>query len=207
MNPYQRLVIVTATMNALLIVLFPPFSNISLARNALPSFDGFYPLFSVFAQRQLYLPLLSLELLFVVINALIAWLALQSKRHHGSLPEFAYLQGIALFSLVNLAFIFTFPPFEPYRSLLKGDLGGFDSFYFIFGSRSQRAIYWPLLTLQCLFILVNALGHYLLFSAIKRNEDRSRAHLIELAAALPEKDVAPLTAALERRLDQLPPQP
>ena len=203
MNPYQRLVIVTAVMNGLIIVLFPPFSSISLARGILPSFDGFFPIFGIFAGRQIYLPLLLLELIFVAINALAACLALQSKRHHGDLPEFAFIQGIALFSLANFMLIFAFPPFEPYHSLLKGDSGGFDSFYFLFGSRSQRAIYWPMLTLECLFILVNALGHCLLFSAIKRSENQTRAHLLELAAALPDSDIKPLTAALERRLDSL----
>ncbi|MFZ4537810.1 hypothetical protein, partial [Propionivibrio sp.] len=44
MNKYQRLVMVAALMNALVMVLFPPFTSQPLARGMLPGFEGFYPL-------------------------------------------------------------------------------------------------------------------------------------------------------------------
>ena len=181
MNKYQRLVIVVALMNMLVTLLFPPFTSQPLAKGILPSFDGFYPVFTQIGNKSIFKELLTLQMMFIGINTLAAWLALQSRKHHGELPEFSFMSAIGWFTAINLALIFTFPPFEPYRTLLRADAGGFDSFYFVFGRRTQPAIFWPLLYLECTFILINALGFILLFSAVKGGDDATRRKLMPLS--------------------------
>ena len=177
MNKYQRLVIVAGLMNILIILLFPPFASHSLAKGILPNFDGFYPLFSQLEKKPIFTTLLSLELMFVGINILAAWIALQRNNSSQDFPDFSFKKAIVWFTAANLLVLFTFPPFEPYQTLLRFDAGGFDSFYFIFGRRSQPPIFWPLLYLECLLVMINALGFILLFSAVRANDDELRRML------------------------------
>jgi len=188
MNKYQRLVIVAAVMNTLVILLFPPFMSQPLAKGMMPSFDGFYPVFTQIGSRSVFRELLSLQLMFIGINTLAAWLALQSRKKNGDPPEFSFMPAIGWFVVANLALILCFPPFEPYRTLLRSDAGGFDSFYFVFGRRSQPAIFWPLLYLECTFIAINALGFVLLFSTVKSGDDAIRRKLIQPAGGLPDEN-------------------
>jgi hypothetical protein len=212
MNKYQRLVITVAAINVLLMVLFPPFNSQPLAKGMLPNFDGFYPLLTHIGSKQLYKELLTLQLMFVGANTLTAWLVLQNKTHHDDIPQFAFMQGIAGFLAVNLAIIFTFPPFEPYQSLLRVTGSTFDSFYFIFGDRSQRPIYTPLLYLECVFIVANALAFLLLFNAVKRGDEETRRKIMRLTEALPDQTLLEIRAAIGNRIEahhaqDKPPQP
>lgn len=166
MNTYQRLIVVVALIDVAIILLFPPFLGQPMARAAFPEFDGFYPIFSQLGRKPLFKELLSLQLIFVGINALSAWLALADRRPTGASRVVSYWRGIAIFAAVNTVVIFAFPPFEPWRTLLRGDIGGFDGFYFVFGRNRQPPIYWPLLQLECLFIAINALALGLLFGAV-----------------------------------------
>ena len=174
MNKYQRVVIVVGLMNILIVLLFPPFASQSLAKVILPSFDGFYPLFSQLGKKPIFTALLSLELMFIGINILGAWIALQKNNSSHSFPDFSFKKAIAWFTVGNLLVLFSFPPFETYQTLLRFDAGGFDSFYFIFGRRSQPPIFWPLLYLECLLVVINALGFILLFSVVRASDDELR---------------------------------
>ncbi|MGE4449291.1 MAG: hypothetical protein AB7E15_13440, partial [Azospira sp.] len=69
MNKYQRLVCIVALLDLLLMVLFPPFNNTPLARGALNSFDGFYPLLTQLGHKPIHQELLTLQLMFVAANA------------------------------------------------------------------------------------------------------------------------------------------
>lgn len=202
MNKYQRLVITVAAINALVMILFPPFNNLPLAKGMLPSFDGFYPLFANIGSKQLYKELLTLQLMFVGANTLTAWLVLQNKKHHDDIPEFAFAQGIVCFLAVNLTIIFLFPPFEPYQSLIRSTGSTFDSFYFIFGDRSQRPIYAPLLYLECVFILINALTFLLLFNAVKRSDEATRRKIMRLTEDLPDETLLEIREAIEHRIEE-----
>ncbi len=172
MNRYQRILLALAVANGLLILLFPPFNSVPLSKGALASFDGFYPLFSQLGLKPLNRELLSLVLTLLGANALAAWLALQ-HRGDDEIPRFRYSLGIGCFALVNLAVVLLFPPFEPYSSISKTIPGTFDSFYFAFGHRSQRAVFGALLYLECMFVVINALTLWLLFNAIERSDSRN----------------------------------
>lgn len=206
MNKYQRLVVVAALINALVMLLFPPFASQPLVKGVLPGFDGFFPLFSQLGSKPVFTELLTLQLMFVGINTLIAWLVLQDKDPRGANPEFRFAQAIGGFVAVNLAVIVVFPPFEPYQSLLRYDTGGFDSFYFIFGSRSRRTIYWPLLYLECMVVVIDALVLFLLFSAAHRGDNALRRDLVQLAAALPDDAVARIAEEIRHQINAPPPQ-
>lgn len=169
MNKYQRLIVTVAIIDLIVILLFPPFVERTLARNAFPSFDGFYFLLSELGRRPIDNALLSMELLWIAANALSAWLLLgndgRSERR-----DSPHAVGIGLFAFVNIAVICLFPPFEQYNSLLRTTAPGFDSFYFLFGDRSARPLFLPLLQLEIFFVLINALALFLLFSAVQRGE-------------------------------------
>ncbi|MBK7563412.1 MAG: hypothetical protein IPI21_03590 [Propionivibrio sp.] len=207
MNKYQRLVVVAATMNVLVMLLFPPFTSQPLAKGVLPSFDGFYPIVSQLGHKPLFTELLTIQLMFVGINTLVAWLALQTKTRHGKHPDFRFAQAIGWFVAVNLIVIFTFPPFEPYQLLLRADAGGFDSFYFVLGSRSQRTIYWPLLYLECMLVAINALGIFLMLSSVQRGADDIRRKLAQLADDLPEEAIERIAADIRQTINAQPPKP
>ena len=42
MNKYQRLVVIVAVIDLLVMILFPPFNGRSLVKGTMESFDGFY---------------------------------------------------------------------------------------------------------------------------------------------------------------------
>lgn len=202
MNKYQRLIVIVAAINALIMILFPPFYSRSLARTTIETFDGYYPLLTTFGFRPIHSALLTLQLMFLAANTLAAWLVLQPKRHHDDIPSFRYAEAIGVFVLIDLALICFFPPFEPYQSLQKGVGGTFDSFYFVFGDRSKRPVYIPLLQLEVMWVIANALVVWLLFNAVRRNDDAARARILALAEALPDAELERISAELKHRVEE-----
>ncbi|BBO20169.1 MAG: hypothetical protein AMXMBFR31_19940 [Candidatus Desulfobacillus denitrificans] len=196
MNKYQRVVVIVAAANIALMLLFPPFLDNPLRRGVLPNFEGFYPLLTAYGVKRIHNELLTLQIMFVVINALIAWLVLDRRTAKGELPEFRYTRAIALFLFGNLALIFAFPPFETYASLYKFDTPGFDSFYFVLGDKRQRHFYIPILYLEVNLVVINALVVWLLFNTLRRAEVFARDRILELAEALPATQLAEVSKTL-----------
>ena len=205
MNRYQRIVLSLAAINALLMLLFPPFNNLPLARGLLPSFDGFYPLLANWGDKPVHEGLLSLELIWLASNTLAAWLVLQ-QRGDEEIPRVRSILGIGLFAAVNATLVTIFPPFEPYSGITTGG-GSFDSFYFAFGDRSHRAIFLPLLHLEYLWIGINALSLALFFGAIERHDNQARRKILDLADSLPETAIIELAHELELRAAENRPRP
>lgn len=201
MNKYQRLVVIVALIDALIMILFPPFNSLPLARGMQGGFDGYFPILTALEGKPINTSLLSIQLMLVGANALAAWLVLQTKVHH-DIPSFRYAEGIAIFIAVNLAVIFLFPPFEPYQSLLKAGGSTFDSFYFIFGDRSRRPLYIPMLQLEVIWVAVNALALWLLFNAVRRNDDAAREKILALAHDLPDEQLERITAEIQHRIQE-----
>ena len=68
-------VIVFAVANLALVFLFPPFENYASTTRASGTwFDGFYFLFGDKWHRRFYLPLLYIEVFWVLVNAALFWL-------------------------------------------------------------------------------------------------------------------------------------
>ena len=71
-------VVLFAVVNLAVVLLFPPFENYaSMSRMSGTWFDGFYFLFGDKWHRRFYLPLLYIEVLWVLINAALLWLLLR----------------------------------------------------------------------------------------------------------------------------------
>lgn len=81
-------VIALACANLVLVLLFPPFENYaSTMRLSGTYFDGFHFVFGDKWQRRFYVPLLYMEVLWVLINAGVLWLLLRDRPRPEELEE------------------------------------------------------------------------------------------------------------------------
>jgi hypothetical protein len=77
---YQRAILIIVAINLVLIVLFPPFENFNKISHAtLPSFDAFYFVFGDNTRRVIVMPILWLEVIFIMINGALFWLLLKDR--------------------------------------------------------------------------------------------------------------------------------
>ena len=77
---YQNVVLIMVGINLVMVMLFPPFQYFYAVTSAtLPSFDGFYFLFSDNTKRAIVAPILYIEVFLVLINGAIFWLLLSNK--------------------------------------------------------------------------------------------------------------------------------
>ncbi|CAG0933685.1 MAG: hypothetical protein EFKGCFLK_01328 [Rhodocyclaceae bacterium] len=199
MNKYQRIIVIAAVVNIALMFLFPPFLDNPIRRGVLPSFEGFYPIYSAYGVKRIHNELLTLQVLFVVVNALLAWLLLDRRTASGEVPEFRYTRAIVFFLAGNLALLLAFPPFESYASLVKSQAATFDGYYFAFGDKRQRNIFVPLLYLEIILVVINVLAVWLSFNALRRAELFAKEKILELAQALPPGELAEVSETLGYR--------
>jgi hypothetical protein len=203
MNRYQKTVATVAAFNILLMLLFPPFLDNPMGRMTLRSFESFYPVFAVPVGRTLYQPLLILEIAFVLANALAAWLALNSKQGpDAQFGDAALARGLVWFAVVDFAIIGLFPPFEPYSSLVKYQLGGFDGFYFLFGDKWRRQVFGPLLYLEITLIAIDLLVVWLTFGLIRRRTPTGGEDLLAAATRPPQERAETLMRTIETEAAQ-----
>ena len=88
MNKFQLTVLIAALANLALMLIFPPFNGQSLLRAGPASFDAFYPAFDAPANATRNSGLLYLEIFSVLVNAVLAWLLLQSAPQELPASEF-----------------------------------------------------------------------------------------------------------------------
>jgi len=182
MNKAQRITIVFALVNLVLVLLFPPYDYISLQQDNIPTFSGFYFYFAPHTNQTINSSFLWLELIVVLINAAIAWLlfrapAVEQKRQIGG--NRAQRSVLALIA-VNLVVVLLFPPFENYSAITKAALPTFEGFYFILADNAQRQLVAPILYIEVALILINGGLLWLLFKD-KINSEMSAAELKALA--------------------------
>lgn len=78
---YRKATLLIVAANLVAIVLFPPFEYISnMTRATIPTFEGFYFLFSRPPDRVIVTPILWLETIFVLINGGLLLLAFKERR-------------------------------------------------------------------------------------------------------------------------------
>ena len=196
MNKYQRIVVIVAAVNIALMLLFPPFLDNPIRRGVLPSFEGFYPLVSNLGVKRIHNELLTLQIMFIVINGLIAWLVLDRQTARGDLAEHRYTRAIGIFLAANLAVLLAFPPFESYASLVKFETPTFDGFYFVLGDKRHRNFFIPLLYLEVILVVINVLVVWLLFNTVRRADLFAKEKILELAQALPPEQLAEVSKTL-----------
>ena len=182
MNSAQRIALVVAVSNLVLLLIFQPYDYISLQRGNIPTFDGFYFAFGSHQNRAVNVNFLALEIIVVLINACIAYLLLrtppvrQRQRRGGNRRQRAVLALVA----INLVLILLFPPFEFFAAVSKAALPSFEGFYFLFGDNSQRQLVTPILYIEVALVLINGGLLWLLFRD-KGPEEASAAEIRALA--------------------------
>lgn len=181
LNPYQRTVVIGAVLNLILILLFPPFRETSIVRGTFQNFDSFCWILSGDA-RLIHGQLLGMEAIFLISNALAGWLVMQHSGADAARPV-QYNQGLAIFGAVNFGLVFSFPPFEQYSRLIRIAVPQFDAFHFMFGEWAGRALFVPMLYLECTLVAVNLLLLHLMFNAVRRRFPAGQAQPAEAPPA------------------------
>src|SRR5438309_8745788 len=169
MNKFQLTVLIAALANLALLLLFPPFNSQSLLHTGPASFDAFYPAFGAPANATLNSGLLYLEIFFVLVNAVLAWLLL-----HGappSRPRVRWENVLQWLVIADLLLILLFPPFEtqPDRA--------FEGFRFALSGSVQRGIFLPFLFLELFLLALDAAVLWLAFGVVARWEGANGAEL------------------------------
>ena len=165
MNNAQRIALVVAVANLVLLLIFPPYDYISLQRGGIPTFDGFYFAFGSHQNRAVNANFLTLEVIVVLINAFIALLLLrdpplrQLTRPGGNRKQRIVLGLVA----INLVLVLLFPPFEFFGAITKAALPTFEGFYFVFADNSQRQLVAPILYIEVALIIINGALLWLAF--------------------------------------------
>lgn len=158
MSRGQRLAVLVAAANLILIWVFPPYDYVSPLQGNIPTFEGFFFRFADNRSRLVNGNFLALEIIVVLINWGIAWMLIRhaarvvARRRSVNRAQRILLAGVG----INLILMVLFPPFENFVAISKAVLPTFEGFYFVFGDNSQRVIVTPLLYLEVTLVLINA---------------------------------------------------
>lgn len=157
MNNRQRIALLVAVANLVLLLLFPPYDYISLQRGNIPTFDGFYFAFGSQQNRVVNGSFLTLAIMVVLINACIGLLLLRNPpTRKRQLPGGNRRQRVVLTLVaLNLVLVLLFPPFELFSAITKASLPTFEGFYFVFADNSQRQLVAPILYIEVALIIIN----------------------------------------------------
>lgn len=98
----------------------------------------------------------------MVGNALVAFTLL--SRSQPVAPRLIVL----MMGFVNLSVVLLFMPFEDFPWAGRTSFGSFGSFYFGFGGKVRRQIFMPMLTLELIYVLINACPFWLMMGIRER---------------------------------------
>lgn len=85
---YQNAILLMVAVNLTVALLFPPFeSSYAMSKALLPSFQGFYFIFSAGAMLTIVTPILYIEVMFVLFNGAVLWLLFRKKDEHELTPQ------------------------------------------------------------------------------------------------------------------------
>jgi hypothetical protein len=162
MTRFSNIVLFGALANILVLMMFPPFDVVSLTDRGVRFFDAFHPVFSVPPYRTINADVLFFAIYGVVGNALVAFTLLSRPRPVA--PRLIVL----VMAFVNLSVVLLFPPFEAFPWAGRATVGSFDGFYFVFGDKVRRQIFMPMLTLELIYVLINACAFWLMMGIRER---------------------------------------
>jgi len=170
MNRYQWITIAVASVNLVLVWLFPPYDYMPATRGHAPTFDGFYWALGDQGPRIINGAFLQLEVFVICVNAAIAWLLLRTNPNRDAGGRVDWQRVVLFGTGLNLVLVLLFPPMQNIVAVTRALLPSFDGFYFVFGEQGKRAIVTQILYLEVIFILINGALMYLLFSKAKSGE-------------------------------------
>ncbi|WP_212786146.1 hypothetical protein [Ferrigenium kumadai] len=85
---YQNAILLMVAANLTVILLFPPFEYFYALTNAvLPTFQGFYFIFSAGPMLAIVTPILYIEVMFVLFNGAVLWLLFRDKKEKELTPQ------------------------------------------------------------------------------------------------------------------------
>jgi len=180
-NRNQKVALAVAAANLIIILLFPPYDQYSIATSKLPVFAGFHPAFLAPPYSEINTSVLWLEALVVLVNAGIAWLLLRDRAAGTARRRLSFQSAVLVFTGANLVLTLLFPPFESVFALTNATLPTFEGFYFIFFQKPSHIIVTSLLYMEVFFILVNGGLLWLIFKP-----KTSQELTVEQASALAE---------------------
>ena len=152
-----------AAVNLLVVLLFPPFDQYSIASSKVPVFAGFNFAFAAPPASQVNTGVLWLEVVVVLANAGIVWLLLRDKPVAAGRRKLIFQNGVLVVTGVNLVLMLLFPPFESVFAITNAALPNFEGFYFIFSQKPSHTIVTTLLYVEVVFILANGALFWLIF--------------------------------------------
>ena len=171
----QKVALLIAALNFLLIGSFLPYDYVSAVKSHLPSFDGFYAVWSDHSGHQLNKTLLELEFLVVSINTAIGWLLLRRPLGGAGTPWGTRGQRIVLIGLAtNLALAVLFPPMQYTASVSNAVIPSFDGFLFVLEHHTGQSILGGLLVFELIFIALNGAVLLLIFRPASAGEVAAR---------------------------------
>jgi len=164
MNRSQKVALLIAAANLIVLLLFPPFDQYSIAISKVPIFAGFNFAFLPLPYTKINSSVLMLEVIVLLVNAAIAWLLL-SDRPPGKRRgwRIGFQNAVLVVTAVNLLVVLLFPPFESVFAITNAALPNFEGFYFIFSRKPSHTIVTTVLYLEVIFILVNGGLFWLIF--------------------------------------------
>lgn len=167
MNRNQGIALAVAVANILLITLFPPVDQFSVASSSIPAFAGFYFVLAKPPMSVINADLLVIEMVVVLVNLAIAWLLLADRPAGSARPKLGLQGASLLFTGINLVLMLLFPPMESVFAITKAAIPSFEGFFFIFSHKPAHVIVDTLLYLEITFILVNGAFLWMIFKERK----------------------------------------
>ena len=163
MNRNQKITLAITAANLLLILLFPPIDQYSIANFRVPVFAGFQFAFTRTPLSEINAGVMVLEMLVVLINAGIVWLMLQDRAQGAARRRPGYQNAILFVTGFNLVMMLMFPPYESVYALTNAALPTFEGFHFILSRQPNHVVVTTLLYLEVIFILANGALFWLIF--------------------------------------------
>ena len=95
---FQNAILLMIAVNLTVILLFPPFEYVyAVTKAILPTFQGFYFIFSAGPMLTIITPILYLEVIFVLINGALLWLFFRK----GKVPELSPQEAMELMRKIS----------------------------------------------------------------------------------------------------------
>lgn len=173
-------------MNLLVLLVFPPFDQYSIATSKLPIFAGFHPIFIAPPNSEINTSVLWIELLVVLVNAGIAWLLLRDRPASATKRWISLQNATLVFTVLNLVLVLLFPPFESVYAITRATLPTFEGFYLIVSQKPSHVIVTSLLYIEVIFILVNGALLWLIFKP-KSSDELTAERMRDFATAPTQK--------------------
>lgn len=181
MNRKQQLAMLITVINLAVLLLFPPYDYVALARDGVATFSGFHFYFGAHENLLLNKNFLNLEIIVVLINASVALLVSRTLSGQavaiGGNRNQRYLLAAVSF---NLIVMLLFPPFENSMAITKATIPSLEGFFFVFGDNSHRQIVTPILYLEIALIMINGALLWLMLKD-RTKVEMSATELQELA--------------------------